>query len=158
MTHRTTGWLLVALQFALLAILVLLPWREPTLLSLAVGVPIAAAGVVLGLSASRRLGRALTPTPVPIEGAGLRTDGVYAQVRHPIYSAVLLLALGFVIAVGSAWSVGCVLVLLVFFIVKSRWEDRLLHAEYGREWEDWAARTGALVPRLPGGGQSSTRP
>lgn len=148
MTRSRIGWLLVALQFVLLAVLVLLPWRTPTLLSLAVGVPIAAAGIVLGLAASRRLGRALTPTPVPIEGAGLRTDGAYARVRHPIYSAVLLLALGFVIAVGSVWSLGCALVLLVFFIVKSRWEDRLLHAEYGAQWEAWAARTGGLVPRI----------
>ena len=149
MTRSRIGWLLVVVQFVLLAILVFLPWRSPTLLSLALGVPIAAAGVVLGLSASRRLGRALTPTPVPIAGAGLRTTGAYARVRHPIYSAVLLLALGFVIAVGSAWSWACVLVLLLFFLVKSRWEDRLLHAEYGSEWEVWAARTGALIPRRP---------
>lgn len=158
MTRSRIGWLLVVLQFALLAVLVLLPWRAPTLLSLAIGVPLAAAGIVLGLSASRRLGRALTPTPVPIEGAGLRTDGPYARVRHPIYSAILLLALGFVVAVGSAWSLGCALVLLAFFIAKARWEDRLLHAEYGPEWEAWAARTGGLVPRMPSGGQSSTRP
>ena len=149
MTRSRIGWLLVVVQFVLLAVLVFLPWRAPTLLSLALGVPIAAAGVVLGLSASRRLGRALTPTPVPIAGAGLRTTGAYARVRHPIYSAVLLLALGFVIAVGSAWSWACVLVLLLFFLVKSRWEDRLLHAEYGSEWETWAARTGALIPRRP---------
>jgi len=157
-TRARLGWLLVALQFVLLAILVLLPWRAPSLLSLALGVPIAAAGVVLGLAASHRLGSALTPTPVPIAGAGLRTTGAYARVRHPIYSAVLLLALGFVIAVGSAWSWACALVLLLFFVVKSRWEDRLLHAEYGSEWEAWAARTGGLVPRLRRGGQSSSRP
>jgi protein-S-isoprenylcysteine O-methyltransferase Ste14 len=143
------GWVLVAVQFALLAVLVLLPWRSPTLLSLAVGVPLAAAGILLGLLASRRLGSALTPTPVPIQGAGLRTDGVYASVRHPIYSAVLLLALGFIVAVGSWWTAAGGLVLLLFFVLKSRWEDRLLQAEYGAEWDAWAARTGALIPRRP---------
>ena len=154
MSRTVTGWVLVAVQFALLAVLVLLPWRTPTLASLAVGVPLAAAGIVLGLLASRRLGSALTPTPVPIAGAGLRTDGVYASVRHPIYSAVLLLALGFVVAVGSWWTAACALVLLAFFVAKSRWEDRLLRSEYGAEWDAWASRTGALVPRR----QSSSSP
>jgi protein-S-isoprenylcysteine O-methyltransferase Ste14 len=143
------GWVLVVVQFVLLAVLVFLPWRSPTLLSLAVGVPLAAAGILLGLLASRRLGSALTPTPVPIQGAGLRTDGVYARVRHPIYSAVLLLALGFIVAVGSWWTAACGVVLLLFFVLKSRWEDRLLQAEYGAEWDAWAARTGALIPRRP---------
>ena len=148
MTRRTLGWTLVCIQFALLLVLVLLPWRTPSLLSLAIGIPIAAAGAVLGLTAGRRLGRALTPTPVPISGAGLRTDGAYGYVRHPIYSAVLLMVFGYVIAIGSIWSLACAMVMVVFFILKSRWEDGLLRAEYGDEWTAWATRTGALIPRL----------
>lgn len=149
MERRTIGWVLVAVQFALLVGLVLLPRREPSLLSLATGVPLIAAGIVLGLVAGRGLGRALTPTPVPIEGAGLRTDGLYAHVRHPIYSAVQLAVVGFVIAMGSWWTLAWALLILVFFAVKYRWEDRLLRAEYGDAWVVWAGRTGALVPRLP---------
>lgn len=148
MTRGRIGWVLVATQFVLLIVLVLLPRRAPTLLSLAIGVPLIAAGFVLGLLASRTLGRALTPTPVPIAEAGLRTDGVYRQVRHPIYSAICLAAAGFVVAVGSLWTLACALVLVAFFWAKSRWEDSLLREEYGDEWRDWAARTGALVPRL----------
>jgi protein-S-isoprenylcysteine O-methyltransferase Ste14 len=34
-------------------------------------------------------------------------------------------------------------------VLKSRWEDGLLHEEYGDEWAAWAARTGALIPRAP---------
>ena len=148
MTRARLGWLLVVLQFVLLIVLVLLPHRSATLLSLVVGVPLMAAGVVLGLVASRRLGSALTPTPVPIAEAGLRTDGVYAQVRHPIYSAILLAALGFAIALGSWWTLLGVAVLAAFFSIKYRWEDRLLAQEYGSAWQEWAARTGALVPRI----------
>lgn len=148
MTRARLGWLLVVLQFVLLAVLALLPHRTATLLSLAVGVPLMAAGVVLGLAASRRLGSALTPTPVPIADAGLRTDGVYSNVRHPIYSAILLAALGFTVALGSWWTLLALGVLAAFFTVKYHWEDRLLAQEYGTAWQDWAARTGALVPRL----------
>lgn len=148
MERRTAGWLLVVLQFALLVGLVLLPRRSPTLLGLAAGVPLLAAGAVLGLRAMRRLGSALTPTPVPLAGAGLRTDGPYQWVRHPIYSAVLLVAVGYAAAFGTWWTAAGLVVLVAFFWGKSRWEDELLHERYGEQWEQWASRTGALVPRL----------
>ncbi len=148
MNRGTVGWLLVVLQFVLLLVLILLPWRTPSALSIVLGLAIGVAGALLGLMAGRRLGRALTPTPVPIAGAGLRTTGAYRFVRHPIYSAVLLMVLGYVVAIGSAWSAAGAVVLLVFFVLKSRWEDGLLHEQYGDEWTAWAARTGALIPRL----------
>jgi protein-S-isoprenylcysteine O-methyltransferase Ste14 len=147
MNRGAIGWLLVVVQFLLLLVLILLPWRAPTVLSVAVGLVLVIAGGLLGLIAGRHLGRALTPTPVPIPGAGLRTDGAYRFVRHPIYSAVLLMVAGYVIAVGSLWTAVGAVVLLVFFVLKSRWEDGLLREQYGEEWTAWAARTGALVPR-----------
>ena len=147
MNRAVVGWLLVVVQFALLVGLVLMPWRTASPPAVVIGLVLIAVGVTLGLMASRRLGRALTPTPVPLSGASLRTDGVYTYVRHPIYSAVLLAVLGFVIAVGSAWSWAMAAVLLAFFWAKSRWEDRLLHEAYGEDWTRWAEVTGALVPR-----------
>lgn len=148
MDRRTVGWLLVVAQFALLLVLVLLPRRPLAILPLIIGLLLVAAAVVLGLRAGQRLGGALTPNPVPIGGAGLRTTGVYEQVRHPIYSAVLLGVLGYCIALGSWWSWAWAAVITAFFWAKSRWEDRLLHEEYGAAWMAWARRTGALVPRL----------
>jgi protein-S-isoprenylcysteine O-methyltransferase Ste14 len=145
--QQRLGWVLVVVQFLLLIALVLMPWRTPTAISVALGGLLIGAGVALGMIAFRQLGRALTPNPVPLPGAGLRTDGVYARVRHPIYSAVLLLALGFIVAVGSWASAAVGVLLLVFFLLKSRWEDRLLAAEYGQAWDVWAKRTGALIPR-----------
>lgn len=148
MNRTTVGWLLVAVQFALLLTWLLLPWREPTAGSVGVGSVLVVTGGGLGLMSARRLGRALTATPVPIQGAGLRTDGAYRLVRHPIYAAVLLIVLGLDVAIGSMWSWAWSLVILVFFWAKSRWEDGLLEREYGEAWRQWAARTGALVPRL----------
>jgi protein-S-isoprenylcysteine O-methyltransferase Ste14 len=147
MDRGRIGWLLVIAQFALLIILVLLPWRTTSAPAVIAGLVLIAAGGVLGLAAGLHLGRALTPTPVPVVGAGLRTDGVYRFVRHPIYSGVLIGVLGFLVAVGSVSSWICGGVILVFFLLKSRWEDRLLHEQYGDDWRQWAAATGKLVPR-----------
>lgn len=129
-------------------VLLLLPWRAAPWLLVAAGGLLFACGTIVLIAAARRLGTALTPTPVPIHGAGLRTGGLYARVRHPIYSGVLLATLGYLIALGSAWSWAWGALILVFFVVKSRWEDRLLHEEYGEVWQEWASATGGLVPRL----------
>jgi protein-S-isoprenylcysteine O-methyltransferase Ste14 len=67
-------------------------------------------------------------------------------VRHPIYSGVLLALLGFVIAVGSWWSLIWWLIAVVFFLIKSRWEDSLLRAKHPGEWDIWALQTPALIP------------
>jgi protein-S-isoprenylcysteine O-methyltransferase Ste14 len=145
--QRGIGWSLVALQFALLILLVVVPRRDPSWPTSVVGALLILAGVILGFLSFRALGSALTPTPVPIEHAGLRTDGVYARVRHPMYSSVLLMVAGYVVAIGSPWSVGVAVALLIFFWLKSRWEDQLLADAYGAAWSAWAHDAGALIPR-----------
>jgi protein-S-isoprenylcysteine O-methyltransferase Ste14 len=146
-SRRALGWSLVVIQAVLLVVLVLAPHRAPTAASLVAGGALVAAGALLGLAAFRALGRALTPTPVPVAGAGLRTTGAYRLVRHPIYSAILLAAAGFTLAVGTGWTLLALGVLAAFFVAKSRWEDRLLREQYGHEWDSWARTTGALLPR-----------
>ena len=141
------GWSLVALQVALYVVLIMLPWRAPSALSIVAAIPPLILGVALAAVSFRALGSALTPTPVPIAGAGLRTTGVYSWVRHPIYSAVLSLTLAALIFAGSWWTWLWGAVIVGFFWGKSRWEDRLLEREYGDQWRSWASRTGALIPR-----------
>lgn len=147
MDRRNIGWSLVGLQIALFVVLALLPWRAPSVASLIAAIPVLALGLWLAVASFSSLGSALTPTPVPVVGAGLRTTGPYARVRHPIYTSVLLLVLAAVIFAGTWWSWGWSLVILTFLWLKSRWEDRLLAQEYGEQWLQWAQRTGALIPR-----------
>ena len=142
------GWFLVVIQFVLLVALVVVPRRTAEPLSFIIGSAVILAGVFLGAVAFRALGNALTPTPVPIAGAGLRRTGIYSYMRHPIYSAVLLMVFGYVIAMGSWWSVLVAGILVLFFTIKLRWEDQLLHKEYGSEWEAWAHQTNALIPKF----------
>ena len=146
-SKKATGWSLVGIQAALYVVLIVLPWRAPTTGSIVMAIPPLILGVALGVVSFRTLGSALTPTPVPIPGAGLRTTGVYSWVRHPIYSAVLSLTLAALIFAGSWWSWLWGAVIVGFFWGKSRWEDRLLAREYGDQWRSWASRTGALIPR-----------
>ncbi|MDP1788730.1 MAG: NnrU family protein, partial [Rhodoglobus sp.] len=84
---------LVAVQFLLLGALVLVPrgtlWQLTAGTALVAGV-LVLAGLVLVVLAGTGLGRALTASPVPRENAELVTGGVYAVIRHPIYTGLLV--------------------------------------------------------------------
>ncbi len=147
MTKQTAlGWLLVFVQALVFLGFLLLPWRASNALSLIFGLVLVAAGMAVVTATFKALGNAFTATPVPRAGAALRTHGVFAVVRHPIYSGLLLALLGFVIAVGSWWSWAWWLIAILFFLVKSRWEDSLLRAKHPGEWDIWALGTPALIP------------
>jgi len=151
---RRIGWVLVGVQALLLILFVVLPKRRslfapPDVLDV-LGIILMIAGLAAVLIALVSLGAALTPTPVPQEGAALRTGGIYSLVRHPVYSGILLAALGFTLAVGSLWQVLLWIALAVFFYGKAFWEDRLLAERHGVAWFDYADHVGGFIPRFWG--------
>jgi protein-S-isoprenylcysteine O-methyltransferase Ste14 len=152
--NRRIGWALVAVQGVLLVLFLLLPKRRglfvpPDLLDV-LGIIVMIAGLAVLLIALLSLGSALTPTPVPQDGAVLRTEGIYAVVRHPIYVGILLAGFGFILAVGSMWQVVLWVALAVFFYAKAFWEDRLLAERHGVAWFDYADHVSGFIPRIRG--------
>ena len=87
--------------------------------------------------------------------ARMRTDhqlirtGPYARVRHPIYLGMLLFLLGLAVALGH-WLqlILAAPLFLVGTVIRTRLEDRLLDAQFGQEFRDYAQSTPALIPRL----------
>ena len=148
------GWILVGVQAILLLALIFLPRRSSLVWPLDVleflGILLMIAGLALLLVSLLALGRALTPTPLPVDGAGLRTSGIYGVVRHPVYVAILIAGLGFTLAVGSLWQVAVWFCLLGFFLGKAFWEDRLLAERHGVAWYDYADHVGGFIPRVWG--------
>ncbi|NIJ35748.1 protein-S-isoprenylcysteine O-methyltransferase Ste14 [Sphingopyxis panaciterrae] len=55
--------------------------------------------------------------------------GPYLFVRHPGYSAAILLFVGMALALASWWALAPALIASAFLILRTAWEDRLLHAE-----------------------------
>ncbi len=129
------GRLAVAAQFVLLVLIAIVivvtgdlpavpgPWMIG-------GIVISIAGVALGLVAARQLGASLTPNPVPREGAGLVSAGLYGRARHPIYGGVILLFVGLAFLMGSLWGLLGVVVLIAFFWIKSSYEERQLRMRH----------------------------
>jgi protein-S-isoprenylcysteine O-methyltransferase Ste14 len=143
-----TARLLVAGQFALIGILVLLPgrrdWPVPRMLTILCGVTtiIGLAVMVIGATG---LGRGLTATPLPNAHAQLRTGGLYRFVRHPIYSGLILTMASFTVASGSALRLLTLGVLILLLTMKARWEETRLARRFDG-YADYAARTPRFVP------------
>lgn len=111
----------------------------------AVAVGLMLLGFALALAAGLRLGRNLTPLPVPVADGRLVTSGVYALARHPIYGGLLLLALGWSAYAGSLGTLAAALSLWALFELKSRFEERALLARYP-EYARYRAGTRRFVP------------
>lgn len=149
MNRQMIGWTFVSAQVALLLLIVVAPsgddWATPGWLT-GIGWIISIAGVGIALAASVRLGSALTPTPVPTGRGELATQGMYAYVRHPIYSGVLAIVVGIVVRSGSIATAIIGLVLLAFFSIKARWEEQQLREHYPG-YGEYSESTPRFVPR-----------
>lgn len=112
-----------------------------------VGVALALFGVVLRYWSRRTLGRFFTIGVVTQEGHVVVRDGPYAFVRHPGYLGFLLFCIGLPLIVGN-WPVLAALggAMLILFSALIRVEDRLLVAELGEPYREYARRTARLVP------------
>ncbi len=116
---------------------------------LILAVMLAVISVWLVTAAVRRLGREWSLTARLVEGHRLVTEGPYALVRHPIYTAMaaLLLATGLTYSRLPALTVALA-VFAVGTLVRVRSEERLLRAEFGAEFDAYARRVPAVVPGL----------
>lgn len=95
-----------------------------------IGTAVMVLGAVIGVVAMMRLGRNLVPQPTPVEDGTLVSTGLYGLVRHPIYTAVLLLIIGALLRTPSIAGLLVVIASVVFFDRKSAHEERLLAATY----------------------------
>ena len=145
---------LVFMQFVLFATLAisfgLLPagqvawarWLGMLLAALGLGV------ILLALLNYYQLNRNMVNvSPEPNRGNQLVQIGVYGLVRHPIYTGVMLAAVGTALAHGHIIPLLIALVLCAFFAYKSTFEETLLMQAYP-DYVAYRQRTGRFLPRV----------
>ena len=144
----------VLAQFFLFALVVFGPrafrgwsaWPVPyAAITSAAGFVLMLVGAALSIGGVMRLGPNLTALPYPKDCSNLIESGPYAIVRHPIYSGLIIGALGYALWVNGTLTLLYALVLFVFFDVKSRREETWL-AEKFPGYAEYQARVRKLIP------------
>jgi protein-S-isoprenylcysteine O-methyltransferase Ste14 len=87
-------------------------------------------GLVIIALAILQLNKNLTPFPTPKENGTLIQNGLYKFVRHPIYSGIILTAIGFGLYGGSIWKIIIGFALWVLFYYKSIYEEKMLSKHF----------------------------
>lgn len=106
---------------------------------------LAITGFVVVTLAIVQLNKNLTPFPTPKTTGTLIQTGLYRYVRHPIYSGILFMAIGFGIFQESTWKLSISVLLWVLFYFKSRYEETLLMKQYP-DYEAYRTRTSRFFP------------
>ncbi len=78
----------------------------------------------------------------------LATAGPYAHIRHPQYAAFVLVMFGFLLQWPTLLTVAMFPVLVFMYVRLARHEEREVARQFGREYERYAARTPAFIPRV----------
>ena len=98
-------------------------------------------GLILVYKAATDLGDNISPWPVltdPTSGRGSLTDaGIYANIRHPMYSGLIAGMVGFSLTTESVVRLVLTLALYLVLDAKSNYEEMKLLEAYGSQYEEY---------------------
>lgn len=137
------GFLLIFIQFLTLLLLFLSGPVTPNNIFSFVLLPV---GILLGLYALWYMRQSkIQIFPVVSKNAVLITQGPYQIIRHPMYTAVLLVTLSMVLNDFSITRMVIYVVLLINQLFKINYEEKLL-ANHFSEYADYKKTTAKLIP------------
>jgi protein-S-isoprenylcysteine O-methyltransferase Ste14 len=145
---NSRGEAYVLVQFILLALIFFLPDTHfLRFQSTILGTILKFTGWALLLWAGFSLGKNLTPLPKPKENASLITSGAFAWMRHPIYTALMLLTFGGSLERGHGLGLILALCLAVLLKFKSRREEQWLLEQFS-DYAVYKTRVKKFIPKV----------
>ena len=113
------------------------------------GLPLILFGLIIRWIAILQLGSSFTVDVAVNNSSKLKTDGIYERIRHPSYSGMLLVVLGFASIMSSIYSF-LVLVIPVFvaIVYRIKVEENLLRNEFGESYLKYSKDTKKLIPGI----------
>ena len=129
--RKTIAWVLI--QTGLLCFFIFCPFRIPLNMPCFVrylGFFFLFGGTLIVMISEISLKRNLTTTPEPISGGYQVTSGLYHFVRHPMYSGIILMGLGFGIWMNDLIKILLTAGIFIFLDIKSRAEEKWLEKTF----------------------------
>lgn len=118
----------------------------PEILKIA-GLFAALVGFFIASVAVYQLNRNLTVFPTPKENANLVESGLYKFSRHPIYSGIILMTFGTAFYLGSFHKLFISFILLLWFYLKSQFEEKQLEKFYSN-YSEYKSKRGRFFPKF----------
>jgi protein-S-isoprenylcysteine O-methyltransferase Ste14 len=147
--HRGVIWVLA--QTGLMgAVLVCGAWwhnQWNSLVLAGLGFALLGGSALCGLWGALSLRGSLSPFPRPHQGTRLVQSGIYAFMRHPLYTSVMAAAAGWALIRQSWPALAAALALAVFLDQKARREEQWL-SELFQEYPAYQRRTRKFIPWL----------
>lgn len=114
-----------------------------------IGWILAIVGFLVVVLALLQLNSNLSPFPTPKDTAVLIQNGLYAWVRHPIYTGILLLFFGYSIYQASLYKLLITFLLWLLFYFKTQYEELQLQKKFS-QYALFKATRGRFFPKLGG--------
>lgn len=133
--------LLVLAQFLLVGLLLIAASARQPWYSWAISMT----GLAFGLWAILTMGRFLNVSPRIKQNAILRVDGPYRLVRHPMYLALLVFCLGFLVHDFTTHKLLLWLSLLGVLACKIYYEEKILRDRFP-EYQQYTTKTKRVIP------------
>jgi protein-S-isoprenylcysteine O-methyltransferase Ste14 len=112
------------------------------------GVAIMVLGVAIAIWARVHLGTNWSGVVTLKEGHELIRTGPYRNIRHPIYTGILVAFLGNAIVNGQVRGLIALAVMWASFFIKARREEEFLRQEFGPKFEEHTRLTGMFLPKI----------
>jgi protein-S-isoprenylcysteine O-methyltransferase Ste14 len=112
------------------------------------GVALTWVGIAIALWARWHLGQYWSARITLKEDHELIRTGPYAHFRHPIYSGIILAAVGGALAIDRWRCVAGVALIVLGYWLKARKEESVLAAQFGEAFREHCRHTGFLIPRF----------
>ncbi len=111
-----------------------------------IGTAICVAGTAFTLWARRTLGANWSGWITFKENHELIQRGPYRIVRHPIYTGILIMAIGTVIAFAAPQPVVGVVLIFIALLVKSRQEEAMMTKHFPDQYPEYRKRVKGIIP------------
>ncbi|WP_270179711.1 methyltransferase family protein [Alkalihalobacillus sp. CinArs1] len=122
---------------------------EESAWSKSIGIVIYGGGILLRYWGIRELGQFFSRDVIVEEELELVSSGPYRKLRHPLYTGLLLITIGFPIYMGVWIGVFVALLLLIpSLLYRIRIEEELLSKSIGIGYEEWGRTRNRLIPYI----------
>ena len=121
--------------------LMLPPWLRWT------GILVGIGGLVLMAWTHQTLGKMWSTNLRIREGHALVTGGPYARIRNPMYTSMIVYAIGWALVASNWLIVVMAVAILAGLLVRTPKEEAMLIEKFGDEYREYMKKTGRYWPR-----------